>query len=73
MARLLIELWESGKLSDHVLSGQQPDMPEIVEHPVFRELRYFRVWVGYSPDFEGASLLRLAKLQSWSAKPAKLR
>lgn len=73
MARLLIELWESGKLPEQVSSGQQPDMPDIVEQPVFRELRYFRVWVGYSPDFEGANLLQLAKLQSWSAKPATLR
>ena len=76
MAALLVHLWESGpsaELPDRVPAGEQPDLPEIAAGPPFTGLAFKGTWRAFPPDFEGANVLRWARLQAWSAKPAAAR
>jgi len=73
MSALLDHLWESGpssRLPDRVLTGELPDLPEIAAGAPFTGLAFKGTWRAFAPSFEGANVLRLARLQSWSARPA---
>ena len=43
----------------------------LAQRPAFRELRFRNGWTIFPPDFEGRNVIEMARLQSWTGKPAK--
>jgi peptidoglycan/xylan/chitin deacetylase (PgdA/CDA1 family) len=70
MAGALASLRGAGDEPESVLTGEQPDLPELVRQPPFSELAFQGTWRRFPPDFEGTNVLRLARRQAWSARPA---
>ena len=47
--------------------------PRILLEKSFTELRFKDAWSIFPPSFEGAKVVRMARLQAWTAKPALRR
>ena len=70
MGRLLVSLDGCKEPSDRVSIEQKSDYPEIAGGKGFERLKYEGTWPVFPQDFKGEYLIQMAKLQSWSAKPA---
>ncbi len=70
MGRLLVSLDGCKEPSDRVSIEQKSDYPEIAGGKGFERLKYEGTWPVFPQDFRGEYLIQMAKLQSWSAKPA---
>jgi hypothetical protein len=70
--RALREILREGDRPETVPIRPAPEYPAIVERKDFREHR-FKGWTIFPPDFEGENVLRMIRLQAWTAKPATAR
>ena len=47
------------------------ELPAGASHPGLDKLQFKKRWSIFPEDFEGAELVKLARLQSWTFKPAR--
>lgn len=73
MARLVTAVVDGPHLPSRIPLESKSDYPEIVQEKDFQELRYQGTWQIFPEDFKGERLIQMAKLQSWTAKPAIAR
>jgi hypothetical protein len=52
------------------LIAPTPELPTLAERPDIAGLRFMGGWSVFPPEFEGRRVLELARLQTWTAKPA---
>lgn len=73
MARLVTAVVDGLYPPSHIVLESGSDYPEIVREKGFQELRYQDTWPIFPKGFKGERLIQMAKLQSWTAKPAIAR
>ena len=66
--KVLREMQQNEKLPEVVSIRPVPEYPVIIEREDFRNFS-FKGWTIFPPDFEGKNVLRVIRLQSWTAKP----
>jgi hypothetical protein len=47
-----------------------PELPAYAAAPSMERMKFENGWIVFPPDFKGENVIRHAKLQSWTAKPA---
>jgi hypothetical protein len=60
-----------GNAPERVALTPGPELPAYAASPRMERMRFENGWVVFPPDFKGENVLRHAKLQSWTAKPAQ--
>ena len=56
---------------ERVLVEPGEELPELARRPDFAGLRFHGGWNMFAPEFQAPHVLQLARLQTWSARPAE--